>query len=338
MKVLFVCSGNSKEGITPIVKSQGESLRRNGIDLDYFTIRGKGVIGYLKNISKLKIFLKSNKFDIIHAHYSFCGWVSSLASNNIPVIVSLMGSDTYGDVNIKGKINFSSYFNIISTKLLQPFVSKIIVKSKNLEKYIYLKKKVEIIPNGVDYNKFILLENIKCKNKIGIDTNKMIILFLGDITNPRKNFNLLRSSLNLLNDNSIKLITPYPVSHEEIVFYLNAADVLVMTSYLEGSPNVIKEAMACNLPIVSTDVGDVKEVVGDTEGCYICSYDPKDVANKIKMAIDYGKRTNGRERIIELGLDSDTIAKKIIKVYEKVLGINDTKNDNLAKRDNNNTI
>ena len=77
--------------------------------------------------------------------------------------------------------------------------------------------------------------------------------------------------------------------------------------------------MTCNLHIVSTDVGDVIDIIGGIDGCFICSYDPIDVADKIKMALDYGKRTNGREQIIKLGLDSDSIAKKIIKVYEEVV-------------------
>ena len=82
---------------------------------------------------------------------------------------------------------------------------------------------------------------------------------------------------------------------------------------------MIKEAMACNLPIVSTDVGDIKWVIGNIEGCYITTFDPKDVADKIKMALNFNKRTNGRDRIIELGLDSNTIAKRLISIYERVI-------------------
>jgi len=319
MKVLFVSSGNSEFGISPIVKNQGESLKQNGIDLDYFTIKGKGINGYLKNIPILKKYLKAHHYDIIHAHYSFCGWVTKLTLTKIPVIVSLMGSDTYGNVNIDGERKFYSYINILSAKLLQPFVKKMIVKSKNLESYTYLKNKVKIIPNGVDIIKFKPIEKNICREKLNIDINYKIILFLGNPSDPRKNYNLLKKAINIIKDVNVKIIKPYPVDNKDIVYFMNAADVLVMTSYLEGSPNVIKEAMACNLPIVSTDVGDVKEIIGDTEGCFICSYDHKDVADKIKMALDYGKRTNGREQIIKLGLDSDSIAKKIIKVYEEVV-------------------
>ena len=106
------------------------------------------------------------------------------------------------------------------------------------------------------------------------------------------------------------------------ILYYNAADLLLLTSKHEGSPNIIKEAMACNCPVVSTDVGDVRWVIGNTKGCYITSSNPVGVAQKVMLALEFSEknsRTKGRERIMELGLDSDTIAAKIIAVYKKVL-------------------
>ena len=94
------------------------------------------------------------------------------------------------------------------------------------------------------------------------------------------------------------------------------ADLLLSTSRLEGTPNVIKEAMACNCPIVSTNVGDVSWLLGNLEGHYICKNDPIDLASKIEQAFEFGQRTEGRRRIIELKLDSESIAKRIEKVYE----------------------
>jgi len=114
-------------------------------------------------------------------------------------------------------------------------------------------------------------------------------------------------------------LAPYPIEHKHVTAYLNAVDVLVLTSFSEGSPNVIKEAMACNCPIVATDVGDVREIIGDTEGCYIAGFDANDVAKKIQLALQFGKRTQGRNRLIELGLDSDTVAQKISSIYSNVL-------------------
>jgi teichuronic acid biosynthesis glycosyltransferase TuaC len=125
-----------------------------------------------------------------------------------------------------------------------------------------------------------------------------------------------------LNDKNTMLIPLFSISQALLVDYYNASDVMVLPSYHEGSPNVIKEAMACNCPIVATDVGDVKWVLGDTEGCYIAGFEPDDFAEKLRLALGFAEtkgKTSGRYRILELGLDSDTIAKKIVVVYESVL-------------------
>lgn len=128
--------------------------------------------------------------------------------------------------------------------------------------------------------------------------------------------------MEILNDNSVILHTVYNVTNTDLIYYYNAAELLLMTSFHEGSPNVIKEAMACNCPIVSTDVGDLRWLFGQTPGYFITSFNPADIAEKIKRAIEFRKKnsqTKGRERILELGLDSDTVAMKIIEVYKKVL-------------------
>lgn len=323
MKVLFVSSGNSKFGITPIVKSQGESLKRFEIDIQYFSIKGKGFLNYLRNILLLKKHLKINKYDLLHSHYVLSGWVALFASNfRYPIVLSLMGDDAYGSFNSKGKLEFLSIYLIILTKFIQPFVNKIIVKSQNISKAVYFKNKVFVIPNGVNLRIFHIIDKNEAKKYLGLDPKKKYLLFVSDPSNPRKNFNLLKEAFNTFQLNNLEILTSFPSMHELLPYYYNSADIMVSTSTAEGSPNVIKEAMACNCPIVSTDVGDVRWVFGNTKGCYLTSFEPNDVAEKIRLALDFSEkvgRTNGRERIIELGLDSDSIAKRIIQVYQRVL-------------------
>jgi len=308
MKVLFVSSGNSEFGISPIIKNQGESLRKNGIDLDYFTIKGKGIKGYLKNIAILKKYLKTHHYDIIHAHYSFSAMVASLAGA-APLIVSFMGSDV--QANIFWKLMIRLFSNVSWCKT--------IVKSSRMKNDIGISN-VVVIPNGVDLGRFKVIEKDVAKRKIGYN-NKRHIIFVSDPDRYEKNYQLAKSSFDLLKHDNIELNTIYNINNDLMPYYYYGADLLLLTSLWEGSPNVIKEAMACNLPIVSTNVGDVKEILGATKGCYICSYDPKDVANKIKMALEFGKRTNGRERIKKLGLDSESIAMEIIKLYKNVIQV-----------------
>jgi len=319
LKILFVCSGNSKEGISPIIKNQGESFKKAGIIINYFTIKGKGLLGYLRNIFPLKKEIRKNSYDLIHAHYVLSAWVVLLSSVRKPIVVSYMGSDTYGNVDLFGKRVFKSYFQIITAKLLQPFVNIIIVKSKNLEKYIYCNKKCRVIPNGVNFKKFYYSPDNNFKKELNLKKEKIYILFIGDNTNTRKNFELAEKAVKIISNPNIELINPYPIAPEAVPKYLNSVDILLFTSFIEGSPNVIKESMACNCPIVSTDVGDVRWVFGETEGCYITSYKPKDVAESIQKAISFGRRTTGRERIKQLELDSESVAQRIIAVYNKVL-------------------
>jgi len=308
MRVLFVCSGNSKIGISPIVRSQGESLKHNKIEVAYFPIKGKGFRGYIKNIFQLRKYLSNNHYDLIHAHYSLSAICASFTFSKIPTVVSLMGSD----------IKLGRFWNVLIRVLSKYKWKTTIVKSERMKNSIGLLDAL-VIPNGVDFRQFKPIKKNIAQENIGYDPKKNHIIFVSNPDRYEKNFQLAQKAYSLVKDKNIELKVICTVSHNLLPYYYNTADVLLLTSLWEGSPNVIKEAMACNCPIVSTDVGDVKEVFGNTNGCYICSYDPEDVEEKIKIALDFGKRTNGRQRIIELGLDSDTVAQKIISVYKEVL-------------------
>lgn len=322
LKVLFVASSNSLNGdIAPFIKAQGDSLKALGTDVQYFRIEGKGVSGYLKAASSLRKYLKKNPVDIIHAHYTLSGWSAILSFPPCPVVLSLMGTDTYGQYIGVNKIKPSSRYLTFLTFLIQPFVRSIICKSRNIEKYVYLQNKVRVIPNG------IILNEIHChergfREELGLDPGKKNVLFLGDKSNRRKNFALLQETMSCLNSEDIVLVDPYPITHEQVVKYLNSVDALVVPSLMEGSPNLVKEAMACNCPVVATKVGDIVWLFGDEPGHYLATFASADMAEKIKLALGYSARhgrTNGRGRIIELGLDAETVAKKIFAVYKEIL-------------------
>ncbi len=315
MKVLFISSRYFTNGVSPFVLSQSESLVAKGLDVDFFTIESNGIKGYIKAIINLRKYLKEKKYDILHAHYAFCGWVATLAFSSTPVVVSFMGSDVLGGSSVKGKrINV---LNIILTKLLQPFVKQIIVKSKNLEKHVFLKKKTYIIPNGVNFKKFKPMDKKECREKLNLPHDEKLILFLGNPDDPKKNITLLKKALMLFPNKKYNLLSPFPIKHEAVPFYMNAVDVIILMSFTEGSPNIVKEAMACNCPVVATDVGDIREVIGLTKGCGIVTFNPADVAEKIKNAMIFGKKTNGRADIVHL--DERIIADKIISLYRKML-------------------
>jgi glycosyltransferase involved in cell wall biosynthesis len=323
VRVLFITKSKTKESdLSPFILSQLNSILELGVDVISFPIHGRGILAYFRGSKQIRSFLKTNEVDILHAHYTLCGWSAVLARSRKPVILSLMGSDALGEFKNPGKTKFSSKLIVLLTLLIQPFVQSIISKSANINKRVYRKNITRIIPNGIDLVKFKPDNKLQFKEELGLEADKKYVLFLNNPENKWKNLMLVQKALSILSEEKIELITPYPVSHSNVVKYLNAADVLAHTSFMEGSPNIIKEAMACNCPIVSTDAGDVRWVIGDTPGCYITSFEPEDVAEKLKLALTFAEqngKTNGRQRIIELGLDSSSIAKRILDVYENVL-------------------
>ena len=309
MKVLFVFSGNSTVfAISPFIQSQAESLRKLGHTIDYYPIKGKGIGGYISNIPQLKHYIKKGNYDLIHAHYSLCIMVAILCFVKVPKVGSFMGNDILGEYNSKGKFLIKSLPIMLLSILVQPFLNYAICKSKDMSKLIYFVP-YQIIPNGIDLETFRPLV-------LKLDTNKKRILFLGDIYDINKNYKLLNEAIKYIKHYNIEIIAPYPLPQNQIVELFSEVDVFVLCSIVEGSPNVIKEAMACNCPIVATNVGDVSWLLGNLEGHYICKNDPIDLASKIEQAFEFGQRTEGRRRIIELKLDSESIAKRIEKVYE----------------------
>jgi len=302
MKVLIVCSVNSGR-IVPFILEQAQSLMKIGVSVDYFTIQGKGINGYLKN--RKALFKRINKYqpDLIHAHYGLSGLLANL-QRNIPVITTYHGSD----INNSRVFFFSKMAMLLSAYNL--FVSE-----KNRTKS-GMKKKQSLIPCGVDINLFKLKDKTEAQKILGFDSQKRYILFAGAFKNAVKNAELARKAVANFPDVILLELNGY--SREEVVLLMNAVDIVLMTSFTEGSPQFIKEAMACNCPIVSVPVGDVPNVIKNVDGCYISTYELTDVSSKIQMALDFQKRTIGRNKIIELGLDSETVAKNILRIYEKL--------------------
>jgi len=172
MKVLHVVSSlptKEKPYIKPFIVSQIESLKRNGVGIDVMNLNATGnTFNYFKGIFKILNRTNKNKYDLIHAHYAYCGW-SAVFQKRIPILVSLMGSDLYGIPDKKDRQTLKGFINIISTKILIKFVNTVIVKSKSMRDMVN-RNGVFVVPNGVDFEKFKPLK--KKKNHKNHDSSK----------------------------------------------------------------------------------------------------------------------------------------------------------------------
>lgn len=306
MRVLFIAREKGESKLSSIILSQGDSLIKEGVEVSYFPVKRGRIYGYLLESLRLRKFARENHFDIFHAHYYATGIMSSLSGVR-PLVVSLMGSELKGGLLLKWIISFFTQFVWVRT----------IAKSDEMMQEIVFHKNVHLIPNGVDMNIFKPLEKKKCQDKIGFDSSYKHILFLSDPGREEKNFQLAREALELIQKERIILHTLHNIEHNKIPEYLSASDLLLLTSHYEGSPNVVKEAVACNLPVVATPVGDVPKVIADIKGCYLTSYDPSDVAEKIMKSLAFERRTDGRNRIKHL--ESRVISGRIINLYKEIL-------------------
>ena len=306
MKVLFVASGN-KGKVNPLIKAQAVSLEAIGIEIDFFLIQGKGIMGYLKNVPRLRRQLKDNHYQVVHAHYSFCGFAASLAGADNSV-VSLMGSD------IKSNVIFQFF-----TRFFAKFFWKAtIVKSNRMKNDVHIKNAF-VVPNGVNLNQFKEINQAEAQEILKWDRSKIHLLFAANPNRKEKNFELFDNAIKQIDGHEIIVHSLQEVPFGEMNRLYNASDGVLLSSLWEGSPNVIKEAMACNKPVVCTNVGDVEENFGDVPGFYISDFSVENYAEKIQLLLQFiknKKEVKGLEKIIELEISSDKIAQRILKIYQ----------------------
>jgi glycosyltransferase involved in cell wall biosynthesis len=320
MRVLFVSSGNSKNGLNPIIRKQGESLIKSGVDLHFYTIKGKGLLSYIKGAIELRRIIKSERYNVIHAHYALCMYVAWFAQRKEKLMVSFMGSDLLGTNELDGSFTWLgkllARFHVFFAKLC---CEHVIVKSKGMANVFgSAHSNLSVIANGVDMECFKPEDRIESRKMLNWSLEKKYIIFVSNPSRVEKNYPLAYRSVELMQDSNVELVAVYQQELEQLRLYYSACDVVLMTSFHEGSPNVIKEAMACNCNVVCTDIGDVNEVFGSREGCWITDFHDSHVAEKLQLALNHDLTSNdSRAFIYSIGLAEEQVAEKIIMLYSK---------------------
>lgn len=322
MRILFVCSGLSVDYISPVVAAQGRSLERAGVSVDYFPIGGRGLLSYIRAIFSLRRLLAKSSYDCVHAHYGLSGIIAVLAGRRQKRVISFMGSDILGSRDTKGRTTvFSKVLTEVNVYLSSRFFNHTIVKSEGMLHPRLKRQSVTVIPNGVDTDLFRPLARSEALEVTGWDPEIKHLVFASNPQRHEKNFRLAQKSVECLGRRDIELHAVNGKEHGFMPFAYNSADALLLTSFHEGSANAIKEAMACNCPVISTETGDAAWVTANVEGCFIVPFDPLPVSRGIENAVAFraGRgQTEGRARIYALNLDSVHVAARIISIYRKI--------------------
>lgn len=306
MKILIVASYN-KNRFAPFIVEQAEALKKQQCEIAWFGLQGKGLTGYLRNLSALKKKIREIQPDVVHAHYGLSGLLANL-QRRVPVVTTYHGSD----INDKKALPFSKMAMRLSAW-------NIFVSQKTLE-IANPKKKYTLLPCGIDLTDLQLTGRKEAKKQMNLSEAKNYILFSGAYDNAVKDAPLAKEAVSLIKDDSVELLELKGYSREEVILLMCAADAFLMTSITEGSPQVIKEAMACGCPIVSVDVGDVKERTDGIDGCYVSeTREPQEIAALLKKAVSLQNKTKGREKIFIDGLDNRQVALRLMELYNNVL-------------------
>ncbi|MGH9351805.1 MAG: glycosyltransferase [Terriglobia bacterium] len=300
------------------IKEQAESLRPFGVEYDLLFINGReSKWNYTRGVRKLHRALRKGRHDLIHAHFGLAGCVARLQAR-VPLVVTFHGDDVLGRPTKSGRITAKGRFFQASSFLLARSAAAVIVQSQEMKETLRLPR-AQVIPCGIDLNLFQPMQQEEARAKLGLPAGTTYVLFPYNPAEERKRFDLVEEAVRLAGREvpGLEILRVTGKPHAEMPLYMNAADVLVMASMIEGSPVAVKEAMAVNLPVVSVRVGDTAELIGETEGCYLATRDPASIAAKIVEVCRRGQRTHGRDAIARLAIDN--IARRIVEVYARVL-------------------
>jgi glycosyltransferase involved in cell wall biosynthesis len=298
------------------IKSQIDSLAQAGIEVEViYPAPGIAAIRYAKAALEVLCRTLTRRYDVVHGHYGL--WcLAARFQWTTPVVASFMGSDLFGEGRTDGKPTIKSVVIGRVSRSLSRHVDVVIVKSEYLKRLVRAPN-VYVIPNGVDFDLFQPAPRKAVRLALGWDPDAYYILFGNDPRKPNKNFPLARAAVERLRTKGLlaELVVAWELSHETVAQYINASNAVILTSTEEGSPNIVKEAMACGVPVVATDVGDVAAVIGATHGCSVCPRDPEALATGLEQALLLHERTTGRGDIKHL--DRVVIAQQVIAVYEQ---------------------
>lgn len=308
MNVLLVHSGNAVSASRDytFVKEQGNALANLGVGVFYFAVKGKGVIGYLSSLSRLKQDIKEKEIDLVHAHYGFCGALSVL-QRKVPVVVTFHNGET---LTTKGKI--------ISSLAARFSAFNIFVAQHIHDKLLFIPDGYSILPCGIDMNQLPLIEKRTAIHEMGLPEDRPNILFGGSFSNDRKNYPLAKAAIDLL-PFPVNLIEMKGFSRSEVNKLLCGCDLFLLPTKSEGSPQVVKEALACNCPIVATGIADIPQLLEGVRNSYTTGFDAREIASRIELILQNGERSDGRRRISELGLDNPQVAESLLTIYHSVL-------------------
>jgi glycosyltransferase involved in cell wall biosynthesis len=323
--VLVVTSGwpnEERDTYCVFIKRQTDSLVERGLCCDVLFIRGyRSPLAYLLAILRLGFWsvLGRRRYALVHAHSGEAALAAGFY-RRAPLLVSYMGDDLLGNPRADGSVNLIWRIRRTIIRGHSRVASRTITKSREMETVLprNVQLRNTVLPNGVDTDLFRPLDRAEARHELGWNPNDLVALFVGDPAIPRKRHFLAHGAVQLARRElpDLRLEVAQGVTPDRIPFFMNAADCLLLTSSVEGSPNAVKEALMCNLPVVATPAGDVPELLDGVVPSRVS--DPSEIAlaEALVDCLREPRRSNGRE--VSTRLDSRIVAESLLALYKEL--------------------
>jgi glycosyltransferase involved in cell wall biosynthesis len=314
-RVLAVVPGRREDkGTMVFVRKQLESLLPYTVTQDYYFESRMNPAGLIKAWWDVRKLIKQHRPDIIHAHFGTITALLCAVHLDIPRVITYRGSDINPD---RGVSRPRKFLSMMMSQLAALLADQIICVSPELKRRLWWKRsRAKVIPTGVDLNGFAPVDRVEARRQLDWPQDVPILLFAGRVEAAVKRFPLAREAYeyarSLLPELQFKVLAG-EVRHQDMPLYYSAADCMILSSMHEGSPNVVKEALACNLPIVSVDVGDVRERLAGVYPSWIVEPDPRVLGERIVEAVRLGIRSNGRKSVESIS--QEKVAQEIVACY-----------------------
>jgi glycosyltransferase involved in cell wall biosynthesis len=308
LSILFVTAmypHAEQPGSGAFVMHQVQSLRALGHEVNVVHVRGyQSRWNYLQGAFRVLRATWHTRYDVVHVHYGLTG-VCALIRWRTPLVITLHGSDV-----LQGR--------------LQPFVSRLV--SRMADATIVVSPELAapcpgtIIPCGVDLEKFRRMDQMHARQQLGLPVSGKLVLFPFDPQRRVKRYDLAHGAVQLLRARGldVTILSVWTVANEQMPLYYSAADVMVLCSDTEGSPTSVKEALACDLPVVSTDVGDVRSVITGIDGTETCAQDLAALAAGLERVLERNAKVAFDGRSAMARFDQVRTAQALVDVYRTV--------------------
>lgn len=288
------------------VRDQVDEVRRHGIAVDLFAFPpGRGE--YLPAAKRLRSLLRRERFDLVHAHYGLAGWVARVAGAS-PLIVTFHGTDVRH--HLVGHLSRRLAWRVD----LVAAVSRALFEPEDDRPGLPPVPASAVLPCGPDLRRFERRSRPEARHALGLDQGGSYLFFPANPARPEKRHD---RAAEVAAACGAELLCGGSIEPEQMPLWLNAANAVLITSDYEGFGMAAVEALACDVPVLSTPVGIAPYALGGIKGC-LCA--PFDASTWVTVARGHLERPDPRVAGAARAatLSASRMAERVIEVYRAV--------------------